>query len=330
MATNGSHADEGSTAKLARRLTFPNVAHADTTSTTSTTTSTTRALLHDLIAGGVAGSCGIIVGHPLDSLKVRMQMISGSGNAAPSFTTLLNSAKFGSVWKGIGAPLTMAAVINASIFLTYGGSTRVWDEYYYDPEKTKATSSFTKNAICGGVTGIVSSLIICPSEHVKTKLQTQKVSAKVSYRNSFHAAEHIFTNHGIVGLYRGFSATIARQVPGFIVYFPTYHRLKDYAIQNHFGTQYTLLASILSGGISGSVSWAIVYPVDLIKSRIQALPLGCSKKERSAVHVAKEVIRQHGWRALYRGLGITIMRAFPVNGIIFPTYELTLKALRSS
>ena len=30
-------------------------------------------LLRDLAAGGVAGSAGVVVGHPFDSIKVRMQ-----------------------------------------------------------------------------------------------------------------------------------------------------------------------------------------------------------------------------------------------------------------
>mmetsp|Transcript_33041 Transcript_33041/g.69542 ORF Transcript_33041/g.69542 Transcript_33041/m.69542 type:complete len:347 (+) Transcript_33041:105-1145(+) len=312
----------------------------DASSSSHATPKKTRAL-HDLIAGGVAGSAGIIVGHPLDSLKVRMQlMASSSSQGAASSSTirmLAQSSQFGSVWNGIGAPLAMAAVINASIFLTYGGSTRLWDELYVDPERTTTTAnnSFTKNAVCGGITGLVSSFIVCPTEHIKTKLQTNHVSNGTSlYRDSFHAAEHTFTNHGIAGLYRGFSATIARQSLGFVVYFGTYDRLKKSirkrSSNSQSTTQYgTLLSSVAAGGLAGSLSWAIVYPMDLIKSRIQALPLDCRKSERSIIHVAREVVqRGHGWRALYRGFGITIMRAFPVNGIIFPTYEFTLSALK--
>jgi hypothetical protein len=50
--------------------------------------------LQDIIAGGIAGSAGIIVGHPLDSLKVRMQMNGGSIQ-----TLLSQSSKLGSVWR---------------------------------------------------------------------------------------------------------------------------------------------------------------------------------------------------------------------------------------
>jgi len=84
---------------------------------------------------------------------------------------------------------------------------------------------------------------------------------------------------------------------------------------------------IAAGGLSGTLSWAIVYPLDLIKTRIQSLPHNCRARERGLVRVGSDVVRRHGWRALYRGFGITMMRAFPVNGIIFPTYEMTSEAL---
>ena len=327
------------TAKSALHLLqTPDLAHVDVPlpAYTSTTPETALSPVHDLVAGGVAGSAGIIVGHPLDSLKVRMQMITAipGENAAPSsFGALLRSAEFGSVWRGLGAPLAAAAVVNASIFLTYGVSTRIWDEYRDERNMTETVAdatAFDRNAICGGATGLVSSLFLCPSEHVKTKLQTQQTAGPALYRDSFHAARHILANHGLVGLYRGLLATTARQVPGFVVYFGTYERLKNCALaQQSLGPQHTLLASIAAGGTSGALSWAAAYPMDLIKSRIQALPMNCRMRDRSILHVAQQVMRRQGWRALYRGLGITMVRAFPVNGIIFPTYEVTLKALRS-
>ena len=66
-----------------------------------------------------------------------------------------------------------------------------------------------------------------------------------------------------------------------------------------------------------------MYPLDLIKTRIQSLPHDCRARERDMVHIGLEVVRWHGWRVLYSGFGITMMRAFPVNGIIFLTYEMT-------
>jgi solute carrier family 25 carnitine/acylcarnitine transporter 20/29 len=84
---------------------------------------------------------------------------------------------------------------------------------------------------------------------------------------------------------------------------------------------------MMAGGVAGSFAWAVVYPIDMIKSRIQSLPLHTRSSERSLWHVANKVVQAGGWSALYRGLGITLVRAFSVNGIIFPIYEVTLMML---
>ncbi len=88
------------------------------------------AVFQDLIAGGIAGSFGVVVGYPLDSIKVRMQMGTAS------------TVQFGgvaSLFRGIGAPFATAALVNASIFCSYGKSTRLWDQYF---ENKKELASF--------------------------------------------------------------------------------------------------------------------------------------------------------------------------------------------
>lgn len=90
--------------------------------------------VHDLIAGGVAGSASVVVGHPFDTIKVRMQVASptsasggGGGGGIQSFGGV------SSLFRGIGAPLSTAAVVNAIIFASYGATSRLWDAYYHIP-----------------------------------------------------------------------------------------------------------------------------------------------------------------------------------------------------
>jgi solute carrier family 25 carnitine/acylcarnitine transporter 20/29 len=49
-------------------------------------------------------------------------------------------------------------------------------------------------------------------------------------------------------------------------------------------------------------------------------PLG----QRRILTIVREIVQREGWRSLFRGLNVTVIRAFPVNGIIFPVYEYTL------
>jgi len=289
-------------------------------------------ITNDLIAGGIGGIAGIIVGHPFDSIKVRYQMATSAVSSSSSSNALkiqkTNVSSLTSLFRGIGAPVTTAALVNASVFMTYGESSRFWDRYI-NFDSTSVLPS--KQIVCGAFTGFVSSFIVSPTELVKIQMQTQNNASETAYRSSSHAARSILSNHGIQGLYRGFISTCFRQSLGFSVYFSSYNTIKDH-LRYHLGAEHVWLSSILAGGVSGSFSWSVVYPLDYIKSRIQAIPLSTttiSRTELSIWSVAKNTIQQQGWKSLYRGLGITVLRAFPVNGIIFPTYELCLSMLDS-
>jgi solute carrier family 25 carnitine/acylcarnitine transporter 20/29 len=225
--------------------------------------------VYDLIAGGIAGSAGIVVGHPFDTLKVRAQT---GGNAMAQFGGI------GTLFRGIGAPFATAALVNASIFCTYGESSRFWDRYLAGSNKHKDLV-VQKPLVCGTFVGVSTSLIICPAEHVKIRLQTQRCG-EITYRNSLDAARKILGSHGVRGMYRGLYATCWRQGPSFGLYFATYDRVKEWGQRNfkkgyshnfkgtkhhHLTGSTTWLASIMAGGVAGTFAWAVVYPVDLIK-----------------------------------------------------------------
>jgi len=56
-----------------------------------------------------------------------------------------------------------------------------------------------------------------------------------------------------------------RDVPGSSIYFGAYHVAKEMLGGNDIGMGGTLLA----GGLAGVVAWGCLFPVDLIKSRVQ-------------------------------------------------------------
>lgn len=151
-------------------------------------------VLHDLFAGGVAGSASVIVGHPFDTIKVRMQTSTASSLEGGRQSLGSTISKFGgvsSLFRGMTAPLSAAAGVNAIIFSSYGWSTRQWDIYMpprpsnfaqrtlsssttgtaitlTDPleEENKAVHDSTQKAfMCGSFAGLTQCLIICPSKY---------------------------------------------------------------------------------------------------------------------------------------------------------------------
>lgn len=294
---------------------------------------------HDLIAGGVAGSASVIVGHPFDTIKVRIQTSSGGGSLASMATSF---GGLSSLFRGMGAPLVSASAVNALIFSSYGSSSRYWDEHFanqttLEEEEETGHDPWQKAFLCGSFAGLVQCVVICPSEHVKCRLQVQhgKGAADNIYKGPLQAGASILRSHGISGLYRGWWVTAWREVPAFGLYFSIYDYCKD-RVTNFLADRAGLteeddvphshlwVSSGLSGGLSGSFTWAIIYPFDVIKSRIQTAPIDTPLEKRRILTVGQSLVAQHGWRYMFRGLGITLIRAFPVNGIIFPVYEFTL------
>lgn len=306
--------------------------------------------MQDFIAGGLAGSASVIVGHPFDTMKVRLQ-------TSTKPTSLLQAATaFGgasSLFRGMGAPLAGACVVNAIIFSGYGASSRLYDQYLLEPKTTNSNGGnsnddddddehdpWQKAFLCGSFAGLVQCTVVCPMEHLKCRLQVQHGagSADNLYSGPVHAARSILKSHGIAGLYRGWWATCLREVPAFGLYFTTYDYIKDNVnsllahrdglVDEDASTpvqhSHTWLASAFAGGASGCLTWAVVYPVDVIKTRISTSPLDTKV---SFMGAARAIVQKHGWRMMFRGLGITLIRAFPVNGTIFPVYEFTLEHL---
>jgi solute carrier family 25 (mitochondrial carnitine/acylcarnitine transporter), member 20/29 len=258
--------------------------------------------LQDFVAGGMAGCASVIVGHPLDTLKVRVQNSTKSSSSIMAAITEFGGVS--SLFRGMGAPLSAAAIVNAIVFSSYGMGSRLYDTYLVD--SSSSSSSFSSNEsqgsgsshdpwqkamTCGAFAGLVQCVVICPMEHVKCRLQIQhgRGSADNLYKGPYQAASRIVKKHGLQRLYQGWCSTVAREVPAFGLYFAVYDYMKDNVnallarqhqqayqssldgtttafqalVPSGFQHTHTWIASACAGGIAGSVTWGIVYPVDV-------------------------------------------------------------------
>ena len=141
------------------------------------------------------------------------------------------------------------------------------------------------NALFGKIVGIVLSLVVCPVDHVKTRMQTASVvtaAVGLSPLSLLRVVGDILGSHGIVVLYRGLIMTVARQCPRLATYFGLYdtarsvllpslwrrRRKYDGNVDGVGGRWDELLASLVASNLAGALSWAIVYPLNLIKTRV--------------------------------------------------------------
>lgn len=241
-------------------------------------------------------------------------------------------------------PLSTAAVVNALIFSSYGESSRIWDDTVNaknnnnnnnsENNTPQNQTSWIKSFVCGSFAGAVQALVICPSEHIKCRLQIQHGIGCQDhiFKGPFDAMDKIISSHGIGGLYRGFACTAWREIPAFGLYFATYDFVKEQVkslISNNdsqmdSSNSNEWAVSALAGGCSGALTWVAIYPFDVVKTKIQTAPLDTPLDKRRITYMFHKIQRENGVKFFFRGLGVTLLRAFPVNAIIFPVYEFTL------
>lgn len=85
-----------------------------------------------------------------------------------------------------------------------------------------------------------------------------------------------------------------------------------------------LYQRIVAGALAGICGWLVIYPLDVIKSRLQADALAPGHNKYTGMTDCFRVsYGQGGIRSLYSGLGFTLLRAVPVASVILPCYDAT-------
>lgn len=278
--------------------------------------------LKSLAAGGVGGVCAVLTGHPFDLVKVRCQngQAKGAGDAvatilkearaATSGTFLANSVK--GFYKGVIPPLLGVTPIFAVSFWGYDVGKKIVSRN--EMAGTPLTTS--QMATAGFISAIPTTLVMAPTERIKVVLQT-------SSSNSFvEAAKRLVNEGGVQSLFKGSLATLARDGPGSALYFASYEVCKKMLNKNSStGDEINITNVCISGGVAGMSMWLVVFPIDTIKTKLQA---SAGQNKQSMVEATKEIYRiRGGIKGFFPGLGPALLRSFPANAATFLGVELT-------
>ncbi|KAK9234625.1 mitochondrial carrier domain-containing protein [Lipomyces kononenkoae] len=199
---------------------------------------------------------------------------------------------------------------------------------YLSPSLTTATSS----------SGILASATA--SRPVSHMPRTQRyIAMSISPPRppgAFALVAQVYRETGIIGFWRGQLGTLFRETGGSAAWFGAYEYVSS-LLRRHrvtsdgssFASGNTLFESTVSGAVAGIAYNLSLFPADSVKSRMQTesiLSADGLNSDRGFWTVARDMYRSGGIRALYRGCGMTVMRAAPSSAIIFLTYEC-LKSL---
>ncbi|GAB6021107.1 hypothetical protein CHUAL_003740 [Chamberlinius hualienensis] len=278
---------------------------------------------YDFAAGCLAGSAGVFVGHPLDTLKVKLQT-SSNQSLLSNIKLTYEQKKIGGFFRGMTFPLITSGFINSIFFGVYGRACTVLGEDNYRNITKDVKPSFARIYLAGCAGGLAQVGFVIPFELVKVKLQAE-TDGKLVYRGSVDCIRKIWKLNGIRGCYQGGWITVCRDVPSFGVYMVVYEWIK-FHLSNWKKQEVT--NTLIAGGIAGMVSWYSIIPFDMLKSRLQADDFN-NRKYRGVRHCLTETYSKGGLRIFFKGSGLMVARAFPVNAAILLVYSTTLSLFTS-
>ncbi|XP_029324466.1 solute carrier family 25 member 48 isoform X2 [Mus caroli] len=240
-------------------------------------------------------------------------------------------------FKGMSFPLASIAIYNSVVFGVFSNTQRFLSKCRCGEPEAGTGRSLSDLLLASMLTGVVSVGLGGPVELIKIRLQMQtqpfreashglKSRAVAAYQGPVHCIATIVQMEGLTGLYRGASAMLLRDIPGYCFYFIPYVFLSEW-ITPEACTGPSPYAAWLAGGIAGAISWGTATPMDVVKSRIQADGVYLNKY-RGVMDCISQSYRQEGFKVFFRGITVNAVRGFPMSAAMFLGYELSLKALR--
>ncbi|KAK6485836.1 mitochondrial ornithine transporter 1-like [Huso huso] len=284
----------------------------------------------DLSAGAIGGTACVLSGQPFDTAKVKMQtfptMYKGFVNC---FISTYKQVGFRGLYHGTTPALMANIAENSVLFMCYGFCQQVVRNLAGIDSETKLSN--VENALAGSFASVFSSLVLCPTELVKCRLQAMhemEVSGKIAKGQNtvWSVVKGVLRSDGPLGMYQGLTSTLVREVPGYFFFFGGYEFSRSvFTSGGKSKDDLGVLPVVFSGGFGGACLWLSVYPIDCVKSRIQVLSM--AGKQAGFLKTFTSIVKYEGIPALYSGLTPTMIRTFPANGALFLTYELSRKMM---
>ncbi|KAL6948660.1 hypothetical protein ACO0QE_001133 [Hanseniaspora vineae] len=215
--------------------------------------------------------------------------------------------------------------------------------------------------ICGGVAGVMAQLSVYPIDTIKYRMQCENIkmgpphpinnllhsqtSSSSSPSSSMKSMKSIsimkvikdvYKINGIRTFYRGLNAGLMGMFPYAAIDLGTFNLMKNFFINKQCAEQGlrredVVLPNILllpMGAFSGSIGATIVYPINLLRTRLQAQgTFAHPHTYKGFFDCAKKTVMREGYQGLFKGLAPNLAKVCPAVGISYFCYENLKKLL---
>ena len=294
---------------------------------------------NEYIAGFASGLIRIGIGYPIETLKVRTQTMYKNTDIFQNIKTMVKTDGIRGFYRGSIGLFAGSSIITSMEFGSYGLAQKYLEN---NTNWNGLSSHFLGGAFAGGF----QAPLTIPVEHIRNIMQTTNKDS--IYKNSYDAYKKIFLAHGLKGIYRGSILTLFRDVPGTGSYFATYHtslnmlnsrlthigkadkenKISETLVSRDKQRILKTLIPGIAGIFAGLGFWLPVYPLDVIKSKIQTDNFE-KPTYKSYLDCTKKTWTNEGIRGFYKGFNVCLLRSIPVHFFMFICYEKTLSYLNN-
>uniref|UniRef100_A0A8C3G649 Solute carrier family 25 member 45 n=1 Tax=Cyclopterus lumpus TaxID=8103 RepID=A0A8C3G649_CYCLU len=271
---------------------------------------------HHILLLVTAGALGLAVGYPLDTMKVRLQAQSAYQGILHCMSKTYSNEGLRGFYKGMAFPVLTTGITNSVVFGSYSNALYYLTQSRHRGLDQGKPASAPQVFAAGCFSGMMQVCVNAPIDLVKVCLQGQTTVQR--YRGPVHCVTVILREEGPKGLFRGGLAIALRDIPSYGLYFLPYEVTRKALTQS--GEEPGTFATMMAGGMAGVVTWAFATPMDVVKARLQMSRAG-GREYRGVLHCMRVSFREEGARVFFKGLLLNSLRAFPVNAVMFLSYE---------
>ncbi|KAF9671795.1 hypothetical protein SADUNF_Sadunf12G0085700 [Salix dunnii] len=276
------------------------------------------------IAGGIAGAASRTATAPLDRLKVVLQVQTTRACLVPAINKIWKEEGFLGFFRGNGLNVLKVAPESAIKFYAYEmlknaiGEVKGGDKVDIGPGG---------RLLAGGMAGAVAQTAIYPMDLVKTRLQTC-VCESGKAPNLGALTKDIWIQEGPRAFYKGIVPSLLGIIPYAGIDLAAYETLKDmsktYMLHD---SEPGPLVQLCCGTISGALGATCVYPLQVIRTRMQAQPPSNAAPYKGMSDVFWRTFQNEGYRGFYKGIFPNLLKVVPAASITYMVYEAMKKRL---
>ncbi|XP_039124812.1 calcium-dependent mitochondrial ATP-magnesium/phosphate carrier protein 3-like [Dioscorea cayenensis subsp. rotundata] len=275
-----------------------------------------------LIAGGVAGATSRTATAPLDRLKVVLQVQTKRAQILPAIKDIWREGRFLGFFRGNGLNVMKVAPESAIRFYAY----EMLKNFIGSMEgESKSDIGASGRLIAGGMAGAVAQTAIYPMDLVKTRLQTY-TSESGQVPSIGKLSKDIWIQEGPRAFYRGLIPSLLGIIPYAGIDLAAYETLKDMS-RAYLNTEPGPLVQLGCGTVSGALGATCVYPLQVIRTRMQAQNTTSSTAYKGMSDVFWRTLQHEGLLGFYKGILPNLLKVVPSASITYLVYESMKKSL---